>query len=92
MNFHHRFEYGVGEFVGELLKEYNILELYGQTFLDDKITYYSTVMREVRHLDRNALPYQNPVQKDHMLVSLGDIKDAEPMYVVAVCEKNSKKL
>jgi acetyltransferase-like isoleucine patch superfamily enzyme/2-polyprenyl-3-methyl-5-hydroxy-6-metoxy-1,4-benzoquinol methylase/glycosyltransferase involved in cell wall biosynthesis len=65
LNPQHRYEYTVMEFIGELTKEYDVLEIYGQMFMN-----------------------QN---KGHELVSLGEVKDAQPMYVVAVCRKKRKE-
>ncbi|MEK4262971.1 MULTISPECIES: methyltransferase domain-containing protein [Paenibacillus] len=90
LNPHHRFEYGVSEFVGELLKEYDLIEIYGQNFTNDNMNYYSKIMREVRQLNINNLSYPNSIPHGSALMPLGEIKDAEPMYLVAVCRKKKK--
>ncbi|NQX70102.1 methyltransferase domain-containing protein [Paenibacillus alba] len=91
-NPHHKFEYSVTEFVGELLKEYDILELFGQTFSNDNNTYYSQVMRQLRKMNAEFIPEHEIQATGHELVSLGDVKDAQPMYVVAVCRKKQKRI
>ncbi|MEC0093645.1 methyltransferase domain-containing protein [Paenibacillus macquariensis] len=87
LNPHHRFEYGIIEFIGELLKEYELLELYGQSYIQDNVSYYNQVMRQARGINSEFLPSQILQQENHALLSLGEVKDAQPMYVVAVCKK-----
>ncbi|BBI36135.1 glycosyltransferase [Cohnella abietis] len=90
LNTHHKYEYTVTEFVGELTKEYDVLELYGQTFTSDHDLYYTQVMREARYLDTQFVPVQQYQAKKYELVSLSEVKDAQPLYVVAVCRKKRK--
>jgi GT2 family glycosyltransferase/cyclopropane fatty-acyl-phospholipid synthase-like methyltransferase len=90
MNPHHRYEYSVTEFVGELLMEYEVLELYGQTLTNDHEGYYSKVMRQLRKLNTESIPNQSAQTSSHELIPLGEVKDAQPMYVVAVCRKKRK--
>lgn len=89
LNPHHQFEYTAIEFVGELIKKYDILELYGQTFIKDRDTNYTNIMRQLRKMNKQQdSNMDNKMDsKDHSLLPLGDIKDMQPMYIVAVCRK-----
>jgi GT2 family glycosyltransferase/ubiquinone/menaquinone biosynthesis C-methylase UbiE len=87
LNPHHQYEYNIVEFIGELSEKYDIVGLYGQTFIDDFDTMSSKVMRQVRTLDLNFRPNHGMQFKSHELVPLSNVKDAQPMYVVAVCRK-----
>lgn len=86
-NPYHKYEYTTTELVGELLKEYDILELYGQTFTPDYTAFQNTVVRQARNLSTTYTPYHNPTIKGYELVALGEVKDMNPLYVVAVCRK-----
>ncbi|MEK3792179.1 methyltransferase domain-containing protein [Paenibacillus sp. FSL R7-0204] len=86
-NFHHKYEYTITEFVGELLKEYDILELYGQTFVSDYSSIQTQAIRNAIGLKSTTTPYNNPVINGHELIELGKVKDMNPLYVVAVCKK-----
>lgn len=87
INPYHHFEYSITEFIGELLKEYEIIELFGQTFTDDIHNYYSNMVRHTRKLEIKDEPSPRFYLRGHQLLPLGEIKDAEPNYVVAVCRK-----
>ncbi|OXM86353.1 class I SAM-dependent methyltransferase [Paenibacillus rigui] len=87
LNPHHRYEYSVNEFVGELLKEYEILEIYGQTYSNDHELFYSQIMRQARKMNAEFVPSTASKRNGHELIPLGDVKDAQPMYVIAVCRK-----
>lgn len=86
-NRYHRYEYTTTEMIGELLKEYDLLGLYGQTFISDYLAFPTQVVRQARNMSAQFTPYPNPVIKGHELVALGDVKDMTPLYVVAVCRK-----
>lgn len=93
LNPHHHFEYSITEFIGELLNEYEILDIYGQSFVNDHESYYHKVMREARQLNRETTPDQGVRQTEkHELISLKDVKNAQPMYVVALCKKKRTTL
>ena len=87
LNRYHQYEYTQQEFIGELLKCFDISELYGQAFIDDCQTYATKVIRQARGLDSNYLPKQNETIPEYNLVPFGDMKNSNPMYVVAVCRK-----
>jgi ubiquinone/menaquinone biosynthesis C-methylase UbiE len=84
---YHKYEYTIVELVGELLKEYDILELYGQTFTTDYVAFQTQIIRKARNLGAASTPYTNPVISGYELVALGEVKDMNPLYVVAVCRK-----
>ncbi|MEK3683602.1 class I SAM-dependent methyltransferase [Paenibacillus sp. FSL R10-2736] len=86
-NHYHKYEYTIVELVGELLKEYDILELYGQTFTTDYVAFQTQIIRKARNLGAASTPYTNPVISGYELVALGEVKDMNPLYVVAVCRK-----
>lgn len=86
-NRYHKYEYTTVELVGELLKEYDILELYGQTFSPDYVAFHTQVVRQARNMGAAFNPYTNPVISGYELVALGEVKDMNPLYVVAVCQK-----
>ncbi|MFG6495432.1 glycosyltransferase [Fictibacillus sp. UD] len=87
LNSFHKFEYNTQEFIGELLKKYDIIELYGQTFVNDKDIPYTNIMRQLRKKDVNYIPKNSKKIVGHKLISLGEIKDSLPTYLVAVCKK-----
>lgn len=86
LNPYHQYEYNIQEFIGELTKEYDIVDIYGQTFINDSETYYTKIMRNLRKIEENEI-LCNSKFSDHKLIELSEIKDASPMYVVAVCKK-----
>ncbi|SPY14287.1 family 2 glycosyl transferase [Paenibacillus polymyxa] len=91
MNQHHCFEYNITEFIGELLDEYDILDIFGQSYMNDHDSYYYHVMRDALQLNRGFAPDKVVKQTDkHELISLKDVKNAQPMYVVAVCRRKRK--
>ncbi|WP_340024940.1 class I SAM-dependent methyltransferase [Paenibacillus sp. FSL K6-1096] len=86
-NHYHKYEYTITELVGELLKEYDILGLYGQTFVSDYSAFQAQVVRNARAMPPTTTPYDNPVINGYELMDLGRVKDMNPLYVVAVCRK-----
>ena len=74
-----------------MLKEYDVLELYGQTFSNDHETYYAQIMRQFRKMDMQTVPSKSFHSNGHELIPLGNVKDAQPMYVVAVCRKKRRR-
>ncbi|WP_163852958.1 methyltransferase domain-containing protein [Paenibacillus elgii] len=86
VNPYHKYEYTASEFIGELLKKYDLLQIYGQTFTPDYSTYHTLVARRARNLNPSIIPRLN-LTYGHKLVSLGDVKDMQPEYLVAVCRK-----
>ena len=87
LNIFHKYEYNTNEFIGELLMKYDIIELYGQTFINDKDIPYTNIMRQLRKKDVNYIPKNTRKVTDHGLIPLGEIKNSQPMYLVAVCRK-----
>jgi O-antigen biosynthesis protein len=87
LNHFHEFEYNLTEFVGELLKEYDIIDLYGQTFIPDHQSYFSQVMRQLRKMDTNYTPSTLKSYPKYQLLPLSEMKDATPTYIVALCSK-----
>ncbi|WP_418026704.1 methyltransferase domain-containing protein [Paenibacillus sp. JJ1722] len=91
LNQHHCFEYNITEFIGELMNEYDILDIFGQSYINDHDSYYYHVMREARQLNRGFAPDKVVEQTEkHELISLKDVKNAQPMYIIAVCKKKLK--
>lgn len=90
LNVYHQYEYNTEEFIGELLKKYDLLSIYGQTFVNAKDTYYTQTMRKLRKLDENK-KVSNLNVEGHKLIPLSEIKDASPMYLVAICRKKSNE-
>jgi O-antigen biosynthesis protein len=91
LNKYHKFEYNFIEFVGELLKEYDIIELFGQTFIPDHQFYYSQLMRKIRNLDINYIPSTFRDYPKYELLPLNEVKDATPTFIVALCRKKVSK-
>lgn len=86
LNTYHQYEYNIQEFIGELIKEYDLVDIYGQTFLNENEDYFTRVMRGARKLDVNK-KISKISNEGHKLISLSEVKDANPMYVVAICKK-----
>lgn len=86
----HCFEYSALEFIGAILKEYNIIEIYGQSFVADQDVDYTLQLRKLRKLDLTALPSSKITVEGHHLVPLSEIKDAQPIFIVALCQKKSR--
>jgi 2-polyprenyl-3-methyl-5-hydroxy-6-metoxy-1,4-benzoquinol methylase len=86
-NPYHFYEYSFSEFVGELLQEYDLLEVYGQTLIQDADDDAHRMLRH-QHV-RNLIwrPNPTPAVNGHELVPYGQIKNAQPMFVVALCRK-----
>lgn len=91
LNPYHKYEYNIGEFIGELLKEYDIQELYGQTFVKDKDMLIFKIAREFRKLDTNYVSDNDNSLSGHKLICMSDVKNVQPMYLVAVCKKKTSK-
>lgn len=87
LNAYHCYEYTLPEFIGELLKYFNILAIYGQTFFEDYRTLSTKVIRQAKNLNVNYIPKQNKTGSRYCLTPLGEIKNATPMYVIAICQK-----
>ncbi|MEK3879090.1 hypothetical protein [Paenibacillus sp. FSL M7-0420] len=64
--------------------EYTIV---GQTFTTDYVNPQIQIVRQVNNLGESSTPYANPVISSFELVALGEVKDMNPLYVVAVCRK-----
>ncbi|MDP4098589.1 class I SAM-dependent methyltransferase [Paenibacillus sp. P96] len=92
LNRHHCFEYNAIEFIGELTKEFDIVGIYGQSYVHDQNNASTTFLRTVRKLDINFKPTgKDSIHgADHDLIPLGLVKDMQPMYLVAVCRKKRK--
>ncbi|WP_409341781.1 class I SAM-dependent methyltransferase [Paenibacillus sp. MBLB4367] len=87
INRYHHFEYTVTEFSGELMKEFDLLELYGQTFVSDTLHAGVQFLRQIYHRNMQYMPKAMTAIAGHNLLPLGHIKNAQPAYVVAVCRK-----
>jgi len=92
-NPYHKHEYNIGEFVGELLAEYDLLELYGQGFRHE---YHHLITKALRRMikrkDVEYLPSYIPREckvEYNKLIAMRLLKDAKPMGLVAVCKKKS---
>jgi len=131
-NPYHKFEYTLQEFLGELTTKFDIVDLYGQTFIPNYVMsshvtnvrilkyYYTTFVsntttsgggiKRVMQFGKSALKkvftkssnkenYDNKKNKvivtkpekieTHKLINLSEIKDMQPMYIIAVCKKKS---
>lgn len=89
-NNYHQYEYNIVEFTGELLKEYEILNLYGQTFINTNKLFFTRKIREMRNLNPDYSPQDAKNTTAVGLMPIGEIKYAMPIYIVAVCRKKSK--
>ncbi|MDF2594674.1 MAG: hypothetical protein K0R69_1015 [Clostridia bacterium] len=89
INNYHPYEYKTIEFIGELLKYFDILELYGQGFIEDCDTFATKVMRQARNLNVDYKPRPNQKVPSHYVIPLGEMKNADPTYIVAVCTKKN---
>lgn len=88
-NPYHFYEYNFSEFVGELLQEYDLLEVYGQTLIQDADDDAHRLLRHQHARNPVWRPNPTPAVKGHELVPYGQIKNAQPMFVVALCRKKS---
>lgn len=89
---YHLFEYNLSEFVGELLTEYDIAELYGQTFVHDFEQAAIHPIRESLGYSKDAPHYPefvSELKNLYHLEPLSRIKNAQPTFVIAVCRKKS---
>lgn len=86
-NHYHQYEYTTVELVGELLQQFELLELYGQTFSLEYGAVPTQLIRQAWQLPAAFTPYANRFMDQHELVPLGEVKDMNPLYVVAVCRK-----
>ncbi len=87
LNRYHLYEYSLTEFIGALLKYFDIVEIYGQAFVDDCQTFAVKIVRQARGMDADYVPEENKTVPEHFLVPLSEIKNANPTYIVAVCRK-----
>ena len=86
LNPYHQYEYNIAEFIGELLKQYEITDLFGQTIINNHEFIGYKILRHLRKLDTKDT-LQNRHFEDYCLVPLNEIKNAQPMYLIAVCKK-----
>ncbi|WP_158560352.1 class I SAM-dependent methyltransferase [Paenibacillus contaminans] len=86
-NKYHFYEYTVPELVGELLKEYDIMELYGQTFVKDTDSMGIHLTRQLFGMEVHYIPKNLKHIVGPRLVPLGEVKNEQPKYIVAVCKK-----
>lgn len=86
VNPYHHFEYNIAEFIGELMNTYDVLQLYGQSFVNDTLHSGVQMLRDLFQRDSRFVP-NLPSVSGHHLLPLGEIKNAQPAYVVAVCRK-----
>lgn len=85
----HEYEYTITEFIGELLKEYDIIELYGQTFFNECDYNINKAIRQQRGFTAEYTG-QKMDYNNHKLIPLGEVKDVQPSYAVAVCRKKRR--
>ncbi|TVY11834.1 class I SAM-dependent methyltransferase [Paenibacillus cremeus] len=83
----HCFEYSIIEFMGELLKSFDILELYGHPTIYDDDSPLVSMVRAARQLQVDYRLDPAVKVRGNNLVPLGAVKDAQPEYVLAVCRK-----
>jgi ubiquinone/menaquinone biosynthesis C-methylase UbiE len=118
-NPYHKYEYTLSEFIGELSLKYDIVDIYGQTFIPNKtlsshftnfkiLKYYYTnfvsgntssgggISRILSFLS-NVLKKKETVAAvpivrlgNHEVKALSEVKDMQPMYIIAVCRKKSE--
>lgn len=104
-NPYHIFEYNIYEFAGALLKEYEIIDLYGQIFCDELLISNSRTIRMIKKIIRNYIPTQkiknviNQFRRGHStadvdctLIPFGDVQNKQPLFIIAVCRKKHKVL
>jgi len=98
-NPYHMFEYNTLEFIGELLCEYDIMNLYGQALVDGfkrershKFFTYRTFIKKILPQTIKSMSHKFrvnniiPDQKND-LVPFSDIKNLQPTFIIAVCKK-----
>jgi len=85
----HFYEYSTTEFVGELLTEFDVLELYGQTLQRKAAQPLCQAARQWYGRNLAWAPAPTPATQGHELVPFAEIKNAEPTLIVAVCRKKS---
>lgn len=86
---YHYFEYSTTEFIGELLLQYDIVELYGQTFVNDHEWPPTQFLRQSLQMNPSFLP-STLESAGYQLVPFSRIKNAHPTFVVAICRKKSR--
>ncbi|MFC5401870.1 methyltransferase domain-containing protein [Cohnella soli] len=88
-NPYHAFEYSLGEFVGELAALYDIEALYGQTFFGPQ----GRVVPELADIadsvgdEKDMAGYNIAGGRTYAPAALSRMKNAKPLYVIAVCCK-----
>ncbi|NFF81660.1 methyltransferase domain-containing protein [Clostridium botulinum] len=89
-NIYHSFEYSPLEFIGDLLTEFDIIELYGQTVNENIEFIKNKYMRQI--FGKNEIDYlgSNDI-KDYECRKISEFKNFEPMYLIAICKKKIKK-
>lgn len=83
----HFFEYTLSEFVGELLVHYDLLELYGQSLVRNQANPAYLYLRQQQGRNLHWAPNFTPPAASRELVPLSQIKNAEPVFAVALCRK-----
>ena len=102
-NPHHVYEYSFPEFVGRILKRYDIIELSGQLFFDDfqysessKTRKIKRMLKQIRFINNinnvknNLKRKQNIAGIDCSLRPFGDTYNQQPLFVIALCKKKTR--
>jgi SAM-dependent methyltransferase len=86
-NPHHRFEYSIGELLGDLLREYTVEALYGQNWIDDS---QFAALRWLRNQNEMTVEREDRYRiaaTGSELLPFYQFRSGKPMYIVAICRK-----
>ncbi|PWW06261.1 GT2 family glycosyltransferase [Paenibacillus cellulosilyticus] len=86
-NPHHRFEYSIGELLGDLLREYTVEALYGQNWIDDSQFAAMRWLRETNEMTVEREACYRIAATGSELLPFHQFRSGKPMYIVAICRK-----
>jgi ubiquinone/menaquinone biosynthesis C-methylase UbiE len=101
-NPYHIFEYSALEFIGELLEEYDLIKLYGQIFGDEHKISQSHYLKQTKLILKKLIPnsfisiirkfrsHNKYLNHSYQLLSISEVKDLQPLFLIAVCRKKHK--
>lgn len=91
-NPHHMFEYRTSELVGELLQEFRIEELYGQSWFDDSRFAAMRWLRDANGQQPDREAGRRTPDTGSRPIPFRTYKSSEPTYVIAVCRKKPRSV
>lgn len=92
LNRFHRHECSVYEFLGILLKNYDIMQLYGQSFFCDTDFFLFSLIRQIRSLAVDTPADTGTDTAGNRLIPFTDVKNAVPVYMTAVGRKKDNSM